>query len=128
VPGSPRKKASRMARPATRWDYGQERPLHLEDLVGSLPPSAWEAVEWSADGDPKTSRFYRQRVHAAHGWAQGAWPEDEEWLLIEFAPGLRKDVDAVRAGLTLPWSQGKVEGHIQRLKLLKRQTYGRYSF
>jgi transposase len=42
-----------------------------------------------------------------------------------FAKGLRQDEAAVRAGLTLPWSQGPVEGHINRLKLLKRQSYGR---
>ena len=29
------------------------------------------------------------------------------------------------AGLTLPWSTGTVEGHIHRLKLIKRQMYGR---
>lgn len=47
--------------------------------------------------------------------------------LQSFAQGLRKDYDAVKAGLTLPWSQGPTEGHVQRLKLLKRQAYGRAS-
>jgi transposase len=35
---------------------------------------------------------------------------------------------AVTAGLTLPWSHGPVEGQITRLKLLKRQGYGRAGF
>ena len=48
--------------------------------------------------------------------------------LPSFAQGLRKDYDAVKAGLTLQWSQGVVEGHVHRLKLLKRQAYGRASF
>jgi len=48
--------------------------------------------------------------------------------LQSFAQGLRKDYDAVKAGLTLEWSQGTVEGHVHRLKLLKRQAYGRASF
>lgn len=48
--------------------------------------------------------------------------------LKSFAQGLQKDYDAVKAGLTLPWSQGPVEGHVHRLKLLKRQAYGRASF
>jgi transposase len=48
--------------------------------------------------------------------------------LQSFAQGLRKDYDAVKAGLTLEWSQGPVEGHVHRLKLLKRQAYGRASF
>lgn len=34
-------------------------------------------------------------------------------------------LDAVRAGLTLPYSSGVVEGHVNRLKMLKRQMYGR---
>ena len=48
--------------------------------------------------------------------------------LQSFAQGLKKDYDAVKAGLTLEWSQGPVEGHVHRLKLLKRQAYGRASF
>jgi len=35
------------------------------------------------------------------------------------------DYDAVRAALTLAWSNGPVEGQINRLKTLKRQMYGR---
>jgi transposase len=62
----------------------------------------------------------------------------DEWLsrvdeqgvteLQSFAQGLRRDYDAVKAGLTLQWSQGQVEGQVHRLKLLKRQMYGRGSF
>jgi len=48
--------------------------------------------------------------------------------LKSFAQGLRRDYDAVKAGLTLAWSQGPVEGHVHRLKLLKRQMYGKASF
>ena len=42
-----------------------------------------------------------------------------------FAAGLREDYKAVKAGMTLPWSNGPVEGHINRLKMLKRQMFGR---
>ena len=48
--------------------------------------------------------------------------------LCSFAQSLKKDYAAVKAGLTLCWSQGAVEGHVHRLKLLKRQAYGRASF
>jgi transposase len=48
--------------------------------------------------------------------------------LARFARGLRDDVGAVTAGLTLGWSNGPVEGQITRLKLLKRQSYGRAGF
>src|SRR5262249_49510793 len=42
-----------------------------------------------------------------------------------FANGLRADYEAVKAGGTLMWSTGPVEGQINRLKMLKRQMYGR---
>jgi transposase len=48
--------------------------------------------------------------------------------LAGFAAGLLKDYDAVRNGLTLPWSSGAVEGNVCRLKAIKRQMYGRANF
>ncbi|CAN3985893.1 putative IS6 family transposase [Kitasatospora purpeofusca] len=48
--------------------------------------------------------------------------------LQSFATGLRKDRDAVLAGLTLPWSSGAVEGAVTRIKLIKRAGYGRAGF
>jgi transposase len=45
-----------------------------------------------------------------------------------FAKGLRRDYAAVKAALTLPWSQGQVEGQVNRLKLIKRQMFGRAQF
>ncbi|MGW5463719.1 ISL3 family transposase [Streptomyces sp. NPDC003996] len=45
-----------------------------------------------------------------------------------FAGFLRQDLDAVTTGLTLPWSSGVVEGHVNRVKTLKRAMYGRASF
>ena len=48
-----------------------------------------------------------------------------EPALQSFVTGLRAYQDAVTAGLTLQWSSGSVEGHINRIKMLKRQMYGR---
>jgi transposase len=48
--------------------------------------------------------------------------------LVNFATGLLQDEAAVRAALSEEWSTGQVEGQITRLKLLKRQSYGRASF
>ncbi len=45
--------------------------------------------------------------------------------LVSLANGLRKDYAAVKAGLTLEWSNGPTEGHVNRLKQVKRQMYGR---
>ncbi|MFD7479132.1 transposase [Streptomyces sp. NPDC059837] len=44
------------------------------------------------------------------------------------AAGIDRDRDAVIAGLTLPWSSGVVEGHVNRIKMLKRQMFGRAGF
>ena len=41
------------------------------------------------------------------------------------AAGIRADRAAVDAALRLPWSNGPVEGHVYRVKLIKRQGYGR---
>jgi transposase len=48
-----------------------------------------------------------------------------EPALKSFVTGLRADQDAVVNGLSLPWSSGAVEGHVNRIKMLKRQMYGR---
>ena len=59
----------------------------------------------------------------------GAWAGNAEASLVPelrgFAKGLRKDWAAVTAGLTLPYSSGVVEGHVNRIKMIKRQMYGR---
>jgi transposase len=62
-------------------------------------------------------------------------PALEEWLrqaaesgvseLQSRAARIRQDQEAVIAALTSPWSNGPTEGHVNRLKLIKRQGYGR---
>jgi len=62
----------------------------------------------------------------------------EEWLgkvqashlqaFQSFVTGVQQDQEAVFAGLTLPWSNGPVEGQVNRLKLIKRGMYGRAKF
>lgn len=56
----------------------------------------------------------------------------DEWLeaaknslVGSFAGGVAKDLDAVRSAILSPWSNGQTEGQITRLKLIKRQMYGR---
>jgi transposase len=46
-------------------------------------------------------------------------------LIASFASGITKDKDAVRAAIIEPWSNGQTEGQITKLKLVKRQMYGR---
>jgi len=45
--------------------------------------------------------------------------------IAAFAAGIETDQAAVRAAIVEPWSSGQVEGQITRLKLVKRQMYGR---
>jgi transposase len=72
---------------------------------------------------------FAQLMNERRGQDLGTWmiaagqiPE-----LRSFVTGLRRDQDAVTVGLTLPWSFDVVEGHIKRIKMLKRQVYGRAS-
>ena len=49
-------------------------------------------------------------------------------FLAQFARVLRRDLEAVEQAITSRWSNGPVEGHINRLKMIKRQMYGRAGF
>lgn len=48
--------------------------------------------------------------------------------LQNFAISLQRDYDAVKAALVYDWSNGQVEGQVNRLKTIKRQMYGRANF
>jgi transposase len=72
--------------------------------------------------------FARMLTHR-RGQRLEAWmaaiDADDLPALHAFVTGLRRDQDAVTAGLTLPYSSGPVEGHVNRIKMIKRQMYGR---
>jgi transposase len=53
---------------------------------------------------------------------------DDLPALRSFINGLRQDWNAVVAGLTLPYSNGPTEGAVNKIKLLKRMSYGRAGF
>ena len=71
-------------------------------------------------------------VRERRGQELGAWMAEAMHSGLDefarFARGLQEDLSAVTAGLTLEWSNGITEGQIHRLKLLKRQGYGRAGF
>ena len=65
-------------------------------------------------------------------WSAGAETHLDPWiteakvsLVASFATGITRDKAAVRAAITEPWSNGQTEGQITKLKLVKRQMYGR---
>jgi transposase len=68
----------------------------------------------------------RQQDHL-DDWVQAAHASGIRELRY-FARGLQRDYEAVAAGPSLPWSSGPTLGHINRLKTLKRQMYGRAGF
>ena len=61
------------------------------------------------------------------GWLREAI-EDGSPEIRAFARGVLQDGAAVRAAIREPWSNGQVEGQVNRLKTLKRQMYGRANF
>jgi transposase len=69
----------------------------------------------------------RQGEHELEGWLTAAEASDLPELR-SFANGIRRDQQAVTAGLTLPCSSAAVEGNVTKIKMLKRQMYGRASF
>jgi transposase len=67
-------------------------------------------------------RLIRNRDAAdLDGWINDA----STGLMTSFATGIVQDVAAVRAALTEPWSNGQTEGQNTKLKMVKRQMYGR---
>lgn len=63
----------------------------------------------------------KKRVDDLDPWIAAA----SAGLIASFASGITNDKAAVRAAITEPWSNGQTEGQIAKLKLVKRQMYGR---
>jgi transposase len=87
----------------------------LEDVPALSAAIAW-AKRLNALLRRKTDGDLDQILAAADGT-----------MLARFAAGLRRDFEAIKAALELPWSTSPVEGQISRLKMLKRTMYGRAS-
>jgi transposase len=80
-----------------------------------------EAIDLAQD----FTQMVRQRQpESLDPWLQRVSTSTVE-ALQRFAKGLYEDYDAIKAGVTLPWSSSPVEGHINRLKMVKRQMFGR---
>src|SRR5439155_23370752 len=69
----------------------------------------------------------KQSTEILSEWlARGEASSDPD--LRRFAEGIRRDEASVHAAVTERWSNGPVEGHVNRLKTIKRQMYGRAGF
>jgi transposase len=75
---------------------------------------------------------FAEMMTGRHGERLDAWisrvEADDQPDLHRFANGIRRDHDAVLNGLTLENSSGAVEGSVNRIKMIKRQMYGRAGF
>lgn len=89
----------------------------LEQLSPAIANVAQQAREF-------VSLLRERRPHQFAKWLE----RNQAGELRGFVKSLRQDEAAVRSALTLPWSNGQVEGHVHRLKLLKRQMFGRAKF
>jgi len=106
-----------LRRPERRSD---EQGAYLAQLRTTHPAIA-TATDLAADFLVMVRRREGTRLAA---WLDTAEASDVDELK-RFAGRLRNDLDAVQAGLTLRQSNGQTEGQVNRLKLLKRQGYGR---
>jgi transposase len=83
----------------------------------------------SAEAAYRLAQAFMQMMGERTGHQLDAWLGEAEASRLpefqSFAKGIQQDKAAVLAGLTLPWSQGPLEGHVNRLKLIKRSMYGR---
>jgi hypothetical protein len=109
-----------MSRPAELPGHDRR---HLDELLAGCPPLAVLAEHVRTFAELLTTR----RGADLEDWMNGVDASDLP-LLHAFVRGLRKDLDAVVAGLTLPYSNGPIEGTNTKFKLLKRQMYGRAGF
>jgi transposase len=98
-------------------DLNKEQQAFVERLH-ELCPSASRAGE--------LARWFREMLKERCPERLDDWLDAAEQTELEgFARSLRKDYEAVRAAFSYEWSNGQVEGQIHRLKLVKRQMYGR---
>jgi len=102
----------------------EKRDAEDKDLLSQFHEQHPELAE-AIDLSEGFAQLVRQRQPAGlETWLERAGKSGLT-AFRRFAHGLRDDYEAVKAGLTLPWSTGPVEGHINRLKRLKRQMFGR---
>lgn len=123
APGSSRPRKSPSARGIARMmTTERDRPSKAVARIAAIIESAVPDLVSARD---LMDRFHRIIQHRK-------WTDLETWiadakpsLLASFTTGIVNDRSAVKAALTEPWSNGQTEGQNTKLKLVKRQMYGR---
>jgi transposase len=120
-PPSPRQAAMLLARRPEKLKPDEQQLLaKLNECCPEIPILYDLTQGFAAVFRGKQSETLKTWIDQARGTGL---PEMER-----FCDGLRRDEKAVNAAVILPWSNGQVEGQIHRLKLVKRQMYGRAKF
>jgi transposase len=123
VPGPPK------ARDLARWITADPDNLD-DDQKAGLARARQRCPDLDALAGHVTE--FAKILTGRHGDRLDAWitavEADDQPDLHSFVRGIKRDYDAVFNGLTKPWSSGVVEGNVNRVKMLKRQTYGRAAF
>jgi hypothetical protein len=120
APSARRLTAWIMSRPA---DLKAERRRHLDELTGACPEMTvlasavreFAVILTERRGEDLLDWINRTRAYKLPGFDQ-------------YLNGLEKDRDASIAGLSPPYSNGPIEGANTKVKLIKRQMYGRAGF
>ncbi|MFJ7961585.1 transposase [Streptomyces sp. NPDC096319] len=113
------------ARAVTRWILAhpgaltEKDRLQLKTVLADCP---------GLDAPAEHVRFFARMLTQLQGHQLPAWTEAATTAglpsLQRFARHLERDLDAVTAGLSQPWNSGVVDGHVNRIKMLKRQMFG----
>ncbi len=100
-----------------------EADLEAIALLKKQHPHLNRAIELAMDF---AALVRRKQPDQLEKWLKKA-EQSQIKAITGFAARLKDDLDAIKNGVTLSWSNGQVEGQINRLKMLKRQMYGRAS-
>lgn len=118
---APRHAAILVTRPADKLSDDQRQLL---DRIAAQCPEVTVLRKLALD--------FRDALSADESTQLRQWVENakrcEFGPVVRFAYGLQKDISAVAAAVDTPWSTGQVEGQVNRLKVIKRQMYGRAGF
>ena len=107
----------------------QEADLTDEDrqALDRMKQTDGKVAEAYALGQRFVDMVRERQSSALTSWLEDATRSRIE-ALKQFASGIKQDLAAVTNALSLPWSNGQTEGQVNRLKLIKRQMYGRANF
>jgi len=136
TPPKLQRRKSVLASPAPLENFSAQRATWLfvgqPDALDETQPNELALIRQaspSAEAAYGLAQAFMQMIREQTGHQLDGWLSLAEASHLpefkSFARGIQQDKAAVLAGLTLPWSNGPLEGHVNRLKLIKRSMYGR---